>query len=219
MPQPTITVKDAAGATQTINTINTNGRTTAAESQPVALSDEDKAALDAIDAKLPPSVGRKAAAESISSVMSNEDKAALDAMSAKLPGALGRLAAAASMSQTLSNEDKAVLDAMNAKLAALTAPDSRSPVEPLGTPSVSRTLAAGAASASVTLTASCVRVSLVAVTADVAFRIGSGAQTAVATDHYLSVGERIDVRVPAGSSIGAIRAGTVDATLRISELT
>ena len=219
MPQPTITVKDAAGATQTINTINANGRAAAADSQPTAMSTEDLAVLTALSAKLPAALGRLAAAASLSAALSTEDKAALDAMSAKLPAALGRLAAAASLSQTLSTEDKAVLDAMNAKLAALTATDSRSPVEPLGTPSVSRTLAAGSASASVALTASCVRVSLVAVTADVAFRIGSGAQTAVATDHYLSVGERIDVRVPAGSSIGAIRAGTVDATLRISELT
>lgn len=166
-----------------------------------------------------PTVGRKAAAASLPMVLSDEDLAVLTAMSAKLPAALGRLAAAASLSAALSTEDKAVIDAMNAKLATLTPTDSRSPVETLGTPSVSRTLAAGSASASVTLTASCVRVSLVAVTADVAFRVGSGAQTAVATDHFLAVGERIDIRVAAGSSIGAIRAGSVDATLRISELT
>lgn len=154
MPQPTIQVKDAAGATQTINTINPNARAAAADSQSVALS----------------------------------------------------------------TEDKAVLDGMSSKLPALSPTDARQPVEPLGIPSVSRTLAAGASSASETLTASCVRLSLVALTADVAFRVGIGAQTAVATDHYLSVGERMEIRVLAGSTIAAIRAGTVDGTMRISEL-
>ena len=44
----TIDVKDAAGVTRTLEAPNANGRQAAASSRPVALSNEDKAALDAI---------------------------------------------------------------------------------------------------------------------------------------------------------------------------
>lgn len=85
----------------------------------------------------------------------------------------------------------------------------------LGTP---RQQPVTSTSASITLTSTCKAVSLVALTADVCFRVGSGAQTAVTTDHYLQSGERIDIAVAASSSIGVIRAGSTDGVLRISEL-
>ena len=49
----TVDVKDAAGATVAIEKPLAPGRAAAASSKPVALSTEDKAALDAMSAKLP----------------------------------------------------------------------------------------------------------------------------------------------------------------------
>ena len=46
----TISVLDAAGATQTVEAPNANGRAAASASRPVALSTEDKASIDAITA-------------------------------------------------------------------------------------------------------------------------------------------------------------------------
>lgn len=48
----TISVKDAAGDTQTIEVPNANGRADADSSRPVALSNEDKAAIDALQTAL-----------------------------------------------------------------------------------------------------------------------------------------------------------------------
>ena len=48
----TMTVKDAAGSSQTIEKPNANGRVAAAASRPVVLSTEDLAAIAAITAKL-----------------------------------------------------------------------------------------------------------------------------------------------------------------------
>ncbi len=45
---PVVTVLEADGVTETDVTVNNNGRVAAADSAPVALSTEDKAALDAI---------------------------------------------------------------------------------------------------------------------------------------------------------------------------
>ncbi len=115
---PTLSVLDAAGATQTINTLPAVGRSAAAAALPTAWSTEDLAAITAMSGKFPAALGRLAVAASMSIGLSNEDKAVLDALSAKFPAALGRLAATASQSHALSNEDKAVLDAISAKLPA-----------------------------------------------------------------------------------------------------
>lgn len=90
--------------------------------------------------------------------------------------------------------------------------------EPLGIPGVARQLAAGAASANTVLTSTCRRVSLLARLSDVRFSVGSTAQTASATSHYLSLGERVDIRLPATPNIAVIRAGAVDAVLEVTEL-
>ena len=102
--------------------------------------------------------------------------------------------------------------------AALTAINGKLPTTTLGQPSVARSITVNATSASVTLTASCTRISLVARTADVRFRVGTGAQTAVVTDHFIAAGERIDIQVPASAVIAAIRGASTDGVLLISEL-
>lgn len=94
-------------------------------------------------------------------------------------------------------------------------------VEPLGVPTVSRQLAAGAASANTALTATCRRVSLKARTSDARFAIGVGAQTANATtSHFIEAGERLDFSVPAGAQIAVIRdaLAAVDGTVCVTEL-
>jgi hypothetical protein len=102
--------------------------------------------------------------------------------------------------------------------------NDRVKVEPLGSAGgIARQLAAASASANVALTSTCRRVSLFARGADIRYSIGSSAQTAtttsgVATSHYLAQGERIELVVPATPNIAAIRAGTTDGTLEITEL-
>lgn len=90
--------------------------------------------------------------------------------------------------------------------------------EPLGIPSVPRNLPAAAVSADIALTATCARVSLCAVGADIFYSVGTGPQTATAASHWIFEGERLDIRVLPGSHIAAIRAGSTDGVLCVSEL-
>lgn len=101
--------------------------------------------------------------------------------------------------------------------------DSGSPVptEPLGVPTVARQLDVTAASASVQLTAGCRRVSIKARGTDMRYVVGVGAQTADAsTSHFIESGERLDIAVPAGATIAAIResASSTNGSLAITEL-
>lgn len=90
--------------------------------------------------------------------------------------------------------------------------------EPLGIPAVARQLTATASSANTALTTTCRRASFYARTADLRFLIGSTSQNASATSHYLGVGERVDIRLPATPNVAVIRAGVTDATLEVTEL-
>jgi hypothetical protein len=95
-------------------------------------------------------------------------------------------------------------------------------VEPLGIPSVARQLTATATSASTTLTANVSRISIRARGCDIRYIVGIGTQTASSTtSHFIANGERLDIGVPFGASIGVIResAATVDGNLAVSELT
>lgn len=94
-------------------------------------------------------------------------------------------------------------------------------VEPLGTPTLARQIAATASNTNTALTTTCRRISIKARTADVRYAVGVGAQTANATtSHYLEMGERLDIAVPAGAHIAVIRdtAATVNAVVCITEL-
>jgi hypothetical protein len=84
----------------------------------------------------------------------------------------------------------------------------------------SRSLAIGAASANIALTATCRFVSLIPVGGNHChYQIGVGAQTASASSHYLKTGERITLAVPAGSNVAAIQGTGAATTLYITELT
>lgn len=93
--------------------------------------------------------------------------------------------------------------------------------EGLGVPTVARQLAVTAASASADLTSTCRRISIRARGADIRYVVGTGAQVANAsTSHFIGQDERLDIAVPAGCTIAAIRdtAATANGTLCISEL-
>ena len=95
------------------------------------------------------------------------------------------------------------------------------PTEPLGIPSVARQLAVTATSASVALTTTCKRISIRARGADMRYVVGTGAQTANATtSHFIGQDERLDIAVPLGATIAAIResAATANGSLAITEL-
>jgi hypothetical protein len=94
-------------------------------------------------------------------------------------------------------------------------------VEPLGIPGVARQLSATVSSQNTTLTANISRLSIRARFADIRYVVGVGTQTANAsTSHFIANGERLDIAVPFGASIGVIRdtAATIDGSLVVSEL-
>jgi hypothetical protein len=94
-------------------------------------------------------------------------------------------------------------------------------MEPLGIPTVARELAVTTTSASVVLTAGCRRMSIRARLCDMRYVVGTGAQTANAsTSHFIAQDERLDIMVPAGATIAAIRESTTTAngSLAITEL-
>ena len=91
-------------------------------------------------------------------------------------------------------------------------------VEPLGQAGVARQLAAGSTTSNTALTAGVFRLSMRAVGADIRFSIGTGAQTATATSHFIANGERLDFALPPGANIAVLRNGTTDGTLEVTEL-
>jgi len=85
-------------------------------------------------------------------------------------------------------------------------------------PGVARQLAAGSSSANTALTSTCERISILAVTADIRYLIGTSAQTANAgTSHFIKTGERIELDVPIGANIGIIRDASTDGVLEVTE--
>ena len=95
--------------------------------------------------------------------------------------------------------------------------------EPLGIPGVARQLAVSTTSASVTLTADCRRISMVAKGSDMRFVIATTAPTANAgTSHWIGDGVRLDFMVPPAARLAAIIAtgsAATTGTLEITELT
>lgn len=95
------------------------------------------------------------------------------------------------------------------------------PAEPLGIPTVARQLAVTATTASMDLTPACRRISIRARGADMRYVVGVGAQTANASSsHFIAQDERLDISVPAGATIAAIRetGATANGSLAITEL-
>ena len=95
------------------------------------------------------------------------------------------------------------------------------PTEPLGIPTVAWQLAVTTTSASQTLTSTCKRISIRARSCDMRYVVGTGSLTASATtSHFIGQDERLDIAVPLGASIAAIResAATLNGSLAITEL-
>ena len=92
------------------------------------------------------------------------------------------------------------------------------PTEPLGLPTQAWQLAVTATAASQVLTSGVKRISIKARGCDIRYSI-SGAASAT-TSHFIEAGERLDIRVNAGTTISAIRdsAATVNGSLAITEL-
>lgn len=90
------------------------------------------------------------------------------------------------------------------------------PVDTLASLGTARSVAMGAVSANVALTATTRRVSIHATAAGF-YSIGVGAQTATFSSHYIGAGERLDIDVAANTQIAALRS-TTDGVLYISEL-
>lgn len=97
-------------------------------------------------------------------------------------------------------------------------PSDPLPVESIGSPGVARQLTAGATSGNTALTATCRRISMRAVTADIRYSIGSTSQTASATSHFIAQNERLVVALPATPNIAVIRNASTDGTLEVTEL-
>lgn len=122
--------------------------------------------------------------------------------------------AATSANQTTSNTS---LSSIDTKLPTAITPGLL-PVDTLAAVGVARQLAATAATANTALTTTCRRISIHARSADIRYSVGSAAQTASATSHFIAAGERLDIDVPTTPNIAVIRAGATDGTLELSEL-
>ncbi len=94
-------------------------------------------------------------------------------------------------------------------------------------PGVARQLAAGATSANTALSVGCQRISVLAVTADIRYSLGTVAQTANAsTSHFIKAGERLELDVPLyidvngnflAPNIAIIRDASTSGTLEVTE--
>ena len=103
-------------------------------------------------------------------------------------------------------------------MAYNTVADKRIAGPGLRKPGVARQLAAGATSANTALTSTCERISILAVTADIRYLIGTSAQTANAgTSHLIKAGERLELDVPLGANIGIIRDASTSGVLEVTE--
>lgn len=118
------------------------------------------------------------------------------------------------------NFTKSVISSLSAITTNITSGVFRS--EPLGVPSVGRTVSVTTTQAGQPLTANCRRVSLVAVGCAMRFRVGVSSAAPTASDHLIQQGERIDIAIPASETpwINVVRdaAATTNGTLNISEL-
>ena len=130
-------------------------------------------------------------------------EATLAAASGKLPATLGQKASAASLSVVVASDQSNV------------------PVKSLLSPGVARQLTTVVTTVNTTLTVGIRAVSIFSRTSDARFRIGTGAQTATATSHYIAAGERLDFDTSglAAPAIAIIFGPAAVATvLEISEL-
>jgi hypothetical protein len=87
------------------------------------------------------------------------------------------------------------------------------PVDTLGTPAVARVQATSGTAASIVLTTTCRRLSMYATTGT--WYSISG--TATSSSHYIAAGERLDIDVPASTTVSVLQE-TSAGSIRITEL-
>lgn len=121
--------------------------------------------------------------------------------------------AATENNQTISNN---LLSNLDSKTPALL--NGRQPVEVLGMPAVARQLAAGPTSFDTALTVGVTRVSIYANGGSIRYSVGDSPQTASNSSHFIAMGERLDIIVPATGHIAVIRANSTNCTLEVTEL-
>lgn len=233
----TINVKDASGATVAVARIPDTGQAPAAESLPVVLATNQPAVavsgpLTNAQLRADPVPVAMSAAPLPSGAATDATLSAVGAAVAAVAGhvdgleaatgAQGDAAAAADGTgnySLIAAAKRALLNwaTLLARIPAAVTPGLL-PVDTLATVGVARQLAAGAASANTALTTTARRISIHANGAAIRYAIGTGAQTASATSHYIASGERLDLDVPASAQIAVIRAGGTDGVLEVSEL-
>lgn len=116
---------------------------------------------------------------------------------------------ATSALQTTGN---ASLSSIDGKIPAQATP-GLVPVDTLGTPGTPRVQATSGTAASIALTTTCRRISMYA-TQGTWYAITG---TATATSHYVASGERIDLDVPASTTVSVLQETTAG-SIRITEL-
>lgn len=107
----------------------------------------------------------------------------------------------------------ASLSSIDGKIPAATTPNLL-PVDTLGTPGTPRVQATSGTAASIVLTTTCRRLSMYATTGT--WYSISG--TATSSSHYIAAGERLDIDVPASTTVSVLQE-TSAGSIRISELT
>jgi len=184
----------------------------------ISQTDGLEGSLSSIDGKLN-SLGQKAMASSVPVVVSSDQSAIPASQSGtwninnvsgtvSLPTGASTLAAQNTANASLNNID--------AKLPALL--NGRQPSETLGMPSVARQLSAGPHSADTALTVGVTRVSIYANGGSIRYSVGSSPQTASSSSHFIAIGERLDIIVPATGHIAVMRANSTNCTLELTEL-
>jgi hypothetical protein len=201
MPFPTITVKDSSDVVRTINTQPSSGRVAAAESNPVTLSNEDKAVLDAV-------VTTNGAV--------TETVPASDTASSGLNGRLQRIAQRitsliALLPTALGVGGGLKVDGSGTAL----------PVKTLLAQGVSRALTTTGTSANQTLTVGIKAITIYSRGSDAYIQVGNNAQTATTASMFIGSSERLDLDVSgfANPAIAILQGpSTTSAVLQITEL-
>lgn len=91
-------------------------------------------------------------------------------------------------------------------------------VEPLAIPGVARVITIATGNTNTALTSGITRVSIRAAGTNAFYAIGSDAQTATLTGHFIANGERLDLNVPTSApNIAVLCASGASGTLYLSE--
>lgn len=104
-------------------------------------------------------------------------------------------------------------------ISGTTATGGRLETEPLGIPAVARIITVSTGNTNTALTSGITRVSIRAAGTNTFYSVGSGAQTATLSGHFIANGERLDIGVPSSApNIAVICPSGASGVLYVSEL-